>query len=90
MWSELGFAMGSVAWFVALVMGIHAIKVKKLDQHRRWMVMMAALNFGAVSFRLQFPILQLFFEKTVSSSTSAGAVGCLVLHGGGTETSDTS
>lgn len=63
MWSELGFAMGSVAWFVALVMGIHAIKVKKLDQHRRWMVMMAALNFGAVSFRLQFPILQLFFEE---------------------------
>jgi hypothetical protein len=52
MWSELGFAMESVAWFVAFVIGIHAIMVKKLDQHRRWMIMMAALSFGAVSFRL--------------------------------------
>lgn len=61
-WSELGFAMGSVAWFGALVMGIWAIKTKQYIRHQRWMVMMAALSFGAVSFRLQLPILRLFWD----------------------------
>ncbi len=64
-WSELGFAMGSVAWFVALVMGIWAIRARQYDRHRRWMVMMAALSFGAVSFRLQLPILRLFWHMDV-------------------------
>ena len=62
MWSEVGFALGAVAWFVALVMGIYWILQGEREKHRRWMVMMAALCFGAVSFRLQLPILRLFFE----------------------------
>jgi uncharacterized membrane protein YozB (DUF420 family) len=62
LWSEAGFALGSVAWFIALVMGIYWIVKGDRDRHRRWMVMMAALCFGAVSFRLQLPILRLFFE----------------------------
>ena len=33
--------------------------------YRRWMVMMAALCFGAVSFRLQLPVLRLFFDQDV-------------------------
>lgn len=61
-WSELGFALGSVAWFCALVMGIWAIKTGQLIRHQRWMVMMAALSFGAVSFRLQLPILRIFWD----------------------------
>lgn len=61
-WSEAGFALGSVAWFLALVMGILAIWQGDRERHRRWMVMMAALCFGAVSFRLQLPVLRLFFE----------------------------
>jgi len=64
-WSELGFAMGSIAWFCALVMGIWSIKTKQFERHRRWMVMMAALSFGAVSFRLQLPILRLFWDMDV-------------------------
>lgn len=64
-WSELGFAMGSVAWFGALVMGIWSIKTKHYVLHQRWMVMMAALSFGAVSFRLQLPILRIFWEMDV-------------------------
>jgi uncharacterized membrane protein YozB (DUF420 family) len=55
MWSEIGFALGSVAWFGALVMGIYWIRKGDPERHRRWMVMMAALCFGAVSFRLQLP-----------------------------------
>lgn len=61
-WSEAGFALGSVAWFGALVMGIYWIVKGDRERHRRWMVMMAALCFGAVSFRLQLPLLRLFFE----------------------------
>ncbi len=64
-WSELGFAMGSIAWFTALVFGIWAIRTRQYDRHRRWMVMMAALSFGAVSFRLQLPILRLFWDMDV-------------------------
>ena len=51
-WSKLGFALGAVVWLGALVMGIHAIKTKQLDRHRRSIVMMASLSFGAVSFRI--------------------------------------
>ncbi|ABD55237.1 DUF2306 domain-containing protein [Jannaschia sp. CCS1] len=65
LWSELGFAMGSIAWFGALVMGIWAIKTKQYVRHQRWMVMMVALSFGAVSFRLQLPILRLFWDMHV-------------------------
>jgi uncharacterized membrane protein YozB (DUF420 family) len=62
MWSEIGFAIGSIAWFAALVMGIYWIRKGEPERHRRWMVMMAALCFGAVSFRLQLPVLRLFFD----------------------------
>lgn len=62
MWSEIGFALGSVAWFVALVLGIYHIRAGNRAAHRRWMIMMAALCFGAVSFRLQLPLGRLFFE----------------------------
>ena len=61
-WSEAGFALGSVAWFTALAMGIWSIKTKHYERHKRWMVMMAALSFGAVSFRLQLPVLRLFWH----------------------------
>lgn len=61
-WSEAGFALGSIAWFTALVMGIWAIKTKQYVRHKRWMVMMAALSFGAVSFRLQLPLLRIFWS----------------------------
>lgn len=61
-WSEAGFALGSVAWFTALVFGIWAIKTKQLVRHKRWMVMMAALSFGAVSFRLQLPLGRLIWD----------------------------
>jgi uncharacterized membrane protein len=64
-WSEAGFALGSVAWFGALVMGIYWIRKGDRERHRRWMVMMAALCFGAVSFRLQLPVLRLFFDQEV-------------------------
>ncbi|MBY4892122.1 DUF2306 domain-containing protein [Rhodobacteraceae bacterium N5(2021)] len=64
-WSELGFALGSVAWFGALVMGIWAIKTKQIVRHQRWMVMMTALSFGAVSFRIQLPILRIFWDMDV-------------------------
>ena len=65
LWSELGFALGSLAWFGALVIGIVHIRRRDIERHRRWMVMMAALSFGAVSFRLQLPILRLFWELEV-------------------------
>lgn len=65
LWSELGFALGSVAWFGALVMGIWHIRRRNFEMHKRWMVMMAALSFGAVSFRLQLPILRLFWDMDV-------------------------
>ncbi|WP_224814884.1 DUF2306 domain-containing protein [Hasllibacter sp. MH4015] len=64
-WSEAGFALGSVAWFGALVMGMWYIRQRDFEYHRRWMVMMAALSFGAVSFRLQLPILRLFWDMDV-------------------------
>jgi hypothetical protein len=64
-WSELGFALGSVAWFGALVMGIWAIRKRRLVLHQRWMVMMAALSFGAVSFRIQLPLLRIFWDMDV-------------------------
>lgn len=63
MWSEIGFALGSVLWFGALVLGIYYIRKRDLYWHRRWMIMMAALCFGAVSFRLQLPLGRLFFEE---------------------------
>lgn len=65
LWSEIGFALGSVAWFTALVMGMWAIKTKQYVRHQRWMVMMAALSFGAVSFRLQLPLLRIFWDMDV-------------------------
>ena len=65
LWSELGFAMGSVAWFSALVMGMFYILRRNYEMHKRWMVMMAALSFGAVSFRIQLPILRLFWDMDV-------------------------
>jgi Na+-driven multidrug efflux pump len=46
-------------------MGIYWIRKGDRERHRRWMVMMAALCFGAVSFRLQLPILRLFFDQDV-------------------------
>ncbi|MEJ6394864.1 DUF2306 domain-containing protein [Gymnodinialimonas sp. 2305UL16-5] len=65
LWSEIGFALGSIAWFGALVMGIWYVLRKEYERHRRWMVMMAALSFGAVSFRLQLPILRIFWDLEV-------------------------
>lgn len=62
LWSETGFALGSFAWFSALAIGIQAILAGDVERHRRWMIMMAALSFGAVSFRLQLPILRIWFE----------------------------
>jgi len=64
-WSKLGFALGAVVWLGALVMGIHAIKTKQLDRHRRSIVMMASLSFGAVSFRIQYTLFRLFIDKEI-------------------------
>lgn len=77
LWSQAGFALGSIAWFTALVLGIYFILRGDRDRHRRWMIMMAALCFGAVSFRLQLPILRLFLIWTMFSLTSVGHAGSL-------------
>lgn len=62
LWSEIGFALGSVAWFTALVMGIYYVRKKDYEYHRRWMVMMVGLSFGAVSFRIQLPLARLIWD----------------------------
>jgi len=65
LWSEAGFALGAFNWFAALAIGMQAILAGDVQRHRRWMIMMAALSFGAVSFRLQLPILRIWFDQDV-------------------------
>lgn len=50
-WSQAGFAMLAVAWFITTYIGYRFIRRKNQYQHERWMIRSFAVTFAAVSFR---------------------------------------
>lgn len=49
---HLGFATLSVLWLGSGLMGYHAIKARRVQEHRRWMIRNFAMTFSAVTIRL--------------------------------------
>jgi uncharacterized membrane protein YozB (DUF420 family) len=51
-WSAAGFTAQATTWLVLLVLGIRAIRQRRIAAHRTCMLLMAATTSGAVFFRV--------------------------------------
>ena len=60
-WGPAGFVIGALVWVGSAVWGTYLVINKRLKAHQDWMVMTAAMTFGAVMIRLEFPIWRLIF-----------------------------
>ncbi|MEL6168532.1 MAG: DUF2306 domain-containing protein [Pseudomonadota bacterium] len=65
-WGATGFVVGAFVWIgSALWATWHAMR-GNITAHRWWMVIVAAMTFGAVMIRLEFPIWRLFFPFEIA------------------------
>lgn len=51
--THLGFGGLAVCWLTTTLLGVRAIKDRRVRDHRRWMVLSFALCFAAVTLRIQ-------------------------------------
>ena len=51
-----GFITLAVLWFLTTFMAVAAIREKRIEDHKAWMIRSAALGFGAVTLRIYVPI----------------------------------
>lgn len=52
LWSAAGFTAQAATWLVLLVLGIRAIRRRRIEAHRACMLLMMATTSGAVFFRV--------------------------------------
>jgi hypothetical protein len=70
-WGIAGYITGGIVWFVCGAMAlVHALR-GEIDRHRRWALLTAAMTFGAVVLRIEFPIMRIW----LSSQFTWAAVG---------------
>jgi uncharacterized membrane protein len=56
--ARVGFFSLGVLWLVAGAAALRAIRQRRIDDHRRWMVRCYALTFAAVTLRIWNPVLE--------------------------------
>ncbi len=56
-WAAIGFFLLALAWIACTALAVKAARAKDFVAHRVWMLRSAALTFGAVTLRLQLPLL---------------------------------
>lgn len=54
----LGFGLLAVLWIGVTARAVRLAMVRRIAEHRVWMIRSAALTFAAVTLRLQLPILE--------------------------------
>jgi uncharacterized membrane protein YozB (DUF420 family) len=59
-WSAAGFTAQATTWLVLLVLGIRAIRQRRIATHRTCMILMVATTSGAVFFRIYLALWALF------------------------------
>ncbi|MBW8753244.1 MAG: DUF2306 domain-containing protein [Sphingomonadales bacterium] len=59
-WSAAGFTAQATTWLVLLVLGIRAIRQRRIAAHRTCMILMVATTSGAVFFRVYLALWALF------------------------------
>lgn len=70
-WGIAGYVTGGVVWFVCGWMALVAALRRDVERHRRWALLTAAMTFGAVVLRIEFPIMRIW----LSSDFTWAAVG---------------
>lgn len=61
-WGQAGFIVGAVVWIGSALYATWAAMQRNFAVHRRWMVIVAAMTFGAIMIRLEFPIWRYFLK----------------------------
>ncbi len=56
-----GFAILAVLWLAVTAQAVRLAMLRRIAEHRRWMIRSAALTFAAVTLRLYLPILTAAF-----------------------------
>lgn len=54
--ASVGFALLGVIWLYVIIQAWRLARVRRFDEHRRWMIRSFALTFSAVTLRLYLPI----------------------------------
>ena len=70
-WGRAGFVIGASVWVGSAIWGTYLVINKRLRAHQDWMVMTAAMTFGAVMIRLEFPIWRQFFSFEIAYAYAA-------------------
>jgi hypothetical protein len=70
-WGQTGFVVGATVWIVSAIVGFQAIRQKNLARHQSAMVVVAAMTFGAVMIRLEFPIWRQMFSFETAYACAA-------------------
>jgi uncharacterized membrane protein YozB (DUF420 family) len=71
-WGRAGFMFSGTVWIVAATIGFYFIRVGNIRLHRWWMMITAAVLFGAVTQRFALPVFIGFgFEFKAAYSLSA-------------------
>jgi uncharacterized membrane protein len=66
-YSTLGFFLMSVLWFFTTYMAVKTVRLKRIEEHVRWMVRSYALTFAAVTLRILVPLMS--FTNELSEDT---------------------
>ncbi|MDF0599729.1 DUF2306 domain-containing protein [Psychromarinibacter sp. C21-152] len=56
-----GFGLLAVIWLAVTARAVQLAMARRIAEHRRWMIRSAALTFGAVTLRLELPVLVVLF-----------------------------
>ncbi|NDV00346.1 DUF2306 domain-containing protein [Pseudoroseicyclus tamaricis] len=60
--AALGFGTLAIFWLGTTGLALRAILAGRVEAHRRWMTRSYALTFGAVTLRLQLPLLLILYD----------------------------
>ena len=65
-WGQVGFVTGAFVWIGSVLWATWAILQNNVARHQWWMVVAAAMTFGAVMIRLEFPIWRQFLPFPIA------------------------
>jgi uncharacterized membrane protein len=73
---DLGFVLLALAWLFTGGMAYRAIRGRRIDVHRRWMIRNYALTFSAFTLRAQLPLLVIFGGFSPYTALTITAFSC--------------
>ncbi len=71
LWGRAGFVIGASVWVSSAIWATYLVLNRHLKGHQDWMVLTAAMTFGAVMIRCEFPIWRQFFSFEIAYAYAA-------------------